>query len=177
MPNPPTGFDHGLSLDAAQTIVSMIKRDGEAVVNFTAQVSNEGRAPKNDPAVFVLALAASYGDSDTKKAAYAAIPTVCRIGTHIFQFCDAVNSMRGWSAGLRNGVARFYTGKNDDQVALQLIKYRQRGGWTHKDVLRLSHGKLIVPDRVLIAFQPYPGIRIRLFFAEARRIHWGLASF
>jgi 60 kDa SS-A/Ro ribonucleoprotein len=128
-----------MTQDAAQTIVSMIKRDGEAVVNFTAQVSNEGRAPKNDPAVFVLALAASYGDSDTKKAAYAAIPTVCRIGTHIFQFCDAVNSMRGWSAGLRNGVARFYTGKNDDQVALQLIKYRQRGGWTHKDVLRLSH--------------------------------------
>jgi 60 kDa SS-A/Ro ribonucleoprotein len=128
-----------MTQDAAKTIIEMIKHNGEAVVQFVVQVSDAGRAPKNDPAIFVLALCATYGDENTKKAAYASIPQVCRIGTHIFQFCDAVVAMRGWSAGLRRGVSKFYTNKTEDQVALQLIKYRQRGGWTHRDVLRLAH--------------------------------------
>jgi 60 kDa SS-A/Ro ribonucleoprotein len=129
------------TLKASQTLIDLIKARGSEVVEKTVAVSAGFRAPKNDPAEFVLALCCTYGDEDVKKQAYAAITQVCRTGTHLFHFCEAVNSLRGWSAGLRNGVAKFYTGKDEDQVALQLVKYRQRGGWTHKDVLRLSHPK------------------------------------
>ena len=38
-------------------------------------VSRAGRAPKNDPAIFALAMAAGLGDEATRQAALAALPT------------------------------------------------------------------------------------------------------
>ena len=69
----------------------------------------------------------------------AAIPKVCRTGTHLFQFAEAIEGMRGWGRGLRRGIAAWYTGQPVDRLALQAVKYRQRGGWTHRDLLRLAH--------------------------------------
>ena len=103
------------------------------------EISHSGRAPKNDPAIFALALASSLGNDETKQLAMAAIPKVCRSGTHLFQFAEAVEGFRGWGRGLRRGIAAWYTVKSADQLALQVVKYRQRGGWTHRDLLRLAH--------------------------------------
>ena len=38
------------------------------------RVSEEGRAPKNDPTIFALAMAAGLGDELTRKAALEALP-------------------------------------------------------------------------------------------------------
>ena len=51
-----------------------------------AQVSDAGRAPKNDPALFALAVAAGAEDEQTRRAALSALPQVARTGTHLFQF-------------------------------------------------------------------------------------------
>lgn len=130
-----------LTKDNANTVMKCIKEDGVRVVNTIVEVSDNGRAPKNDPAIFALALVTTVGDTEAKKAAYQAISKVCRIGTHIFQFCDDIQNLRGWSRGLRNGVANYYLNKTPDKLAYHLIKYQQRNGWTHQDVIRLSHPK------------------------------------
>lgn len=130
-----------LTKENAVNVINVIKTAGVEAVKTIVEYSTGGRAPKNDPAIFALALAVTFGDDKTRQAAYAAIPRVCRIGTHLFQFTEAIQELRGWSRGLRNGVGKFYTGKTDQQLALQLIKYRQRNGWTHRDVLRLAHIK------------------------------------
>ena len=77
----------------------------------------------------------------TRSAALAALPEVCRIGTHLFQFCESINQLRGWGRALRKAVATWYTGKAADAAAFQAIKYQQRNGWSHKDVLRLCHAE------------------------------------
>lgn len=128
-----------LTEENVDALVKFIKEDGKTVVQTVLDVSRAGRAPKNDPAIFVLALAATHGSPETKKMVYDNIHRVCRIGTHLFHFCEMVNKMRKWSGGLRRGVADFYLTKNKDQLAVQLLKYRQRDGWTHRDVLRLCH--------------------------------------
>ncbi len=131
--------ENKLTRDNANSVVECIQEDGLRAVQTIVDVSLAGRAPKNDPAIFALALACTFGNNETKMAAYNAITSVCRIGTHLFQFVDSVKDLRGWSRGLRNGVSKFYTTKPVDKLALQLVKYRQRGGWTHRDVLRLAH--------------------------------------
>lgn len=133
--------ENKLTVENAKNTIEVIKSNGVEAVKQIVNVSVEGRAPKNDAAIFALALASAFGDVATKQAAYAAISQVCRTGTHLFAFTEAVQGLRGWSRGLRNGVAKFYTDKDSDKLAYQLIKYRQRNGWTHKDVLRLSHAK------------------------------------
>lgn len=130
-----------LTEENATSIINYIKTSGLQVVKTIVDFTENNRAPKADAGLFVLALAATYGDSDTKTASYAAISRVCRTSTHLFTFLANVQNLRGWSRGLRKGVAKFYTNKDAEKVAYQLVKYRNRSGFTHKDALRLSHPK------------------------------------
>lgn len=130
-----------LTKDAAKNVLSCINADGVKTVNRIVEISQGGRAPKNDPAVFALALCAINGNSETVSAAYDALPKVCRIGTHLFQFVAALDEMGKWNAAAKRGVAAWYTKRNEDRLAVQLLKYQSRDGWAHRDVLRLAHVK------------------------------------
>ncbi len=128
-----------LSIDNANAVLSCVKEDGIRAVNRIVEISDAGRAPKNDPALFALAIAASLGNATTKKAALDALSKVARIGTHLFHFMEYVNGMRGWGRGLRRAIGEWYTGKTSDDLAYQAVKYQSRNGWSHRDALRLSH--------------------------------------
>lgn len=130
-----------LTASAANAVLRCIDEDGERVVNRIVEISDAGRAPKNDPALFALAIAASAGSVVTRRSAMDALPKVARTGTHLFSFVTYVQQFRGWGRVLRDGVAAWYTTKSPDDLAYQLIKYRQRGGWTHRDVMRKAHPK------------------------------------
>jgi 60 kDa SS-A/Ro ribonucleoprotein len=110
----------------------------EPVREATA-ISQAGRAPRNNPALFALAAAASLGDEAGRRAALDALPLVARTGTHLFLFARYVQQFRGWGRGLRRAVGDWYLAREPDQLAYQVLKYRQREGWSHRDLLRLSH--------------------------------------
>lgn len=133
--------ERALTRENAAAVVRCAVLDGAETVRRIAAVSESGRAPKNDPAIFALALTAASGDATAKKAAYAAIPAVCRTGTHLFQFAAASNELRGWGRGLRQAVADWYLNKSARDLAYQVTKYQQRDGWSHRDLLRLAHPK------------------------------------
>lgn len=124
-----------------KTLEKCIAEDGLRVVNRALEYSLAGRAPKNDPAVVALALAAVHGDQDTKQAAYEALPKVARTGTWLFLFVSILDSLGKWNAAAKRGVSKWYTGKVMDRLALQMLKYQSRNGWSHRDVLRLAHVK------------------------------------
>lgn len=118
--------------------------DHARTVNRIVEISEGGRAPKNDPAVFALAyLVGKKGPAS--KLALQALGNVCRIGTHLFQFSETVNGMRGWGRSLRGAVGDWYLSKEPRDLAYQLVKYQQRNGWSHRDLLRLSHPKATGP--------------------------------
>jgi len=133
--------ERALTQENAGVVVRCAKLDGVEAVRRIVAVSESGRAPKNDPAIFALALTAANGDALTKKAAYAALSAVCRTGTHLFQFAAASDTLRGWGRGLRQAVAEWYATKSHRDLAYQLTKYQQRDGWAHRDLLRLAHPK------------------------------------
>jgi len=122
-------------------LIRCIKADGVRAVNRIVEISEAGRAPKNDPAIFALALVVTHGDTQAKTHAFANLSKVCRIGTHLFHFAEYVNAMRGWGRGLRNAVGHWYVDRGADDLAHQAVKYQQRDGWSHADLLRLAHPK------------------------------------
>jgi 60 kDa SS-A/Ro ribonucleoprotein len=128
-----------LTRENAQAVEQAVRADGKRAVAEIVAVSREGRAPKNDPALFALAAAAGIGDEETRKAALEALPQVARTGTHLFQFATFVEGFRGWGRSLRRAVGRWYAERSADELAYQAVKYRQREGVTHRDLLRLSH--------------------------------------
>lgn len=131
--------EQDLTKQSYQNVLVCIKEDGRKAVDMIVEVSDKGLALKNDPAIFALALCAAHGDDDTKSYAFANLNKVCRIGTHILHFGEYVNALRGWGRGLRTAVGNWYLTKDADALAYQAIKYQQRDGWSHKDLLRLAH--------------------------------------
>ena len=123
----------------AKSIRKCILEDGKRVVDTVLDISDSGRAVKNDPALFVLAMCAGLGDDFTRKYALTNLPKIARIGTHLFHFAGYVEQFRGWGRGLRKAIANWYLLKETDKLAYQSVKYQQRDGWSHKDLLRLSH--------------------------------------
>lgn len=132
-----------LTVDNASAVVECIRENGAEVVRRVVEVSEAGRAAKNDPALFVLALCAAAPDEATRKLALSSLEKVARTGTHLFTFLEMVQEFRGWGRAFSRAVGNWYSNKRLNDLAYQLIKYRQRNGWTHRDVLRLTH---LVPD-------------------------------
>lgn len=131
-----------LTKENAMAVQRAIKADGLRVVKTIVAISDAGRAPKNDPAIFALALCAKLGDDATRAAAYKALPAVCRIGTHLYHFvafCEAISGGGGWGRGMRRAVGNWLNEKGASDLAQQLVKYQARDGWSSRDLLRLSH--------------------------------------
>lgn len=127
-----------LTAENTNKVLLLLQKDGLKVVAKTVEMLKSGRAPKPDVAIFVLALAAAKGDDATRKAALAAVPSALKTGTHLLKFVDTVNGLRGWGRGLKKAVQLWFKERKSETLALQLVKYKQREGWSMKDVLRLA---------------------------------------
>ncbi len=136
-----------LTVENAQAVLRAIAADGVRAVERIVAVSDGGRAPRNDPALFALALAASASDLATRRAALAVLPRVARTSAHLLQFAALVETTRGWGRALRRAVGAWYDAQPAERLAYQLVKYRQRGGWSHRDLLRLAHPETVDPAR------------------------------
>lgn len=130
-----------LTRENADCVLRCIKADGVHVVGRIVDWSYSGRAPKNDPALFALAMCAGLGDEETRKVALQSLPIVARIGTHLFHFAAYVEQFRGWGRALSSAIKRWYVEQSVDDLAYQAVKYQSRDGWSHRDLLRLSHPK------------------------------------
>ena len=139
-----------MTRDNAAGVLRAIATDGERAVARIVAISEGGRAPKNDPALFALALAAAAEDLGTRRAALAALPRVARTGTHLFQFAAFAQNARGWGRALRRAVGAWYAAQPMERLAYQLVKYRQRNGWSHRDLLRLAHPEVADPARAAL---------------------------
>jgi len=133
--------------DNAEVILRAANADGERLVREIVEISTAGRAPRQNPALFALAAASAVGAPAGRAAALEALPLVARTGTHMFLFARYVEQFRGWGRGLRRAVASWYTTPPVGDVAYQAVKYRQREGWSHRDLLRLAHPVTADPER------------------------------
>jgi 60 kDa SS-A/Ro ribonucleoprotein len=99
-----------LTFDNAKAVQRCVDADGLRTVARIVAVSEEGRAPKNDPAILALAIAASFGDDATRGPAL----VLCRrsavsgrtfsISRSMWTGCAAGDAAceRRWRAGTRS---------------------------------------------------------------------------
>jgi 60 kDa SS-A/Ro ribonucleoprotein len=135
-----------LTIENAEAVTNCIAADGVRVVQRIVEISVAGRAPKNDPAIFALAMCAKLGNDQTRAAAYLALPKVCRIGTHLMHFAEFAQGFGGWGRGMRKAVAGWFNDKPAKDLAYQLVKYQARDGWSNRDLLRLAHPRAASPS-------------------------------
>lgn len=130
-----------LTKDNVEFLVKFLKEDPNAYITTLVNVSQTGRAYRNSPAIFALALVFKHGTAEDKQLARVAFNQVIRTSTHLFEWAGYMEQLGGWSASRRKAAATWYQSKNPDSLAYQAVKYRQRDGWTHRDLFRLVHPK------------------------------------
>ena len=138
--------ERGLTLENAAVVRRCLVADMPRTLARIIEVSDQGLAPKNDPAILALALAFCEKGIHVPLRDLA-LQKVCRTGTHLFQFLEAVRGMRGGGRGLNRAVRSWLDGKDIDRLALQMVKYRVRAGWTWRDVLRRYRPKPPAEDQ------------------------------
>ena len=121
--------------DFVQLVQDCLKEDPYRTINETIRVSEAGLAKSNEAAIFVMAMS-SYSPYSLDN-----MQRVVRTSYHLFQYMDIIKKLkpRGFGTSLNRAIARWYADKSDQDVAYQLVKYRQRAGWTHRDVM--MHGR------------------------------------
>lgn len=139
-----------LTAENARVAIELAKTDGEQVVRELVAISTDGRAPKQNATLFALAAVSAFGSPEARRAAHANLGAIARTGTHLFLFARYAEQLRGWGRGLRGGVAGWYEGLPTEKLAYQAAKYKQREGWSHRDLLRLSHPTTTDEDRKVI---------------------------
>jgi len=111
------------------------------LVDYIVDVSLNGRAAKQQPALFALAIASSFGTTEEKQYALSKLSAVARTGTTLFEFVSFALQFRSWGRALKTAVANWYTSKDVNKLAFQMVKYQNREGWSHGDILRVTHPK------------------------------------
>lgn len=130
-----------LTREAATCIDRLLENGhGLKVVDEIVAVSDAGRAPKNDPAILALALCLkTAADVETRRAAAAAVPRVCRTTSHLASLATAMQALGGWGPLSRKAIGGWLEARSADDLAFQAVKYGQRQDWRLADLLRLAH--------------------------------------
>ncbi len=123
--------------ESVKFLTDLIHADEDLVRNTIVEVSTNGRAYKNSPALFALALLFTEGKN--KAATRSIFDNIARTSTHVFEFAQYIENLGGWGRAKKGAIADWYTNKSENDLSYQAIKYRQRDGWTHRDLFRLSH--------------------------------------
>lgn len=120
-------------------LIKLIKENPYLVAETTVSVSAEGRAPKNSAAIFVMALLFTHAKEEYKPTLRRYLSTVARTSTHLYEWAGYIELLGGWGPAKRKAVIEWYENKSADNLAYQAVKYRQRNGWSHRDLFRLAH--------------------------------------
>lgn len=153
------GSKNGNFYQSAGQVSTEISRAILAAVNEPASfktlmedltdVSVKGRAPRQEMTMMALAACIVFApDQECKALALDSISQICRIPTHLFMLLENVRGLsqdkpdkpgKGMGKGMRKALAQFYTSRGGEELAVLLTKYKNREGWTHKDIFRLIH--------------------------------------
>ncbi|KAK2822107.1 hypothetical protein Q5P01_022172 [Channa striata] len=144
-----TARDEGhVSMDSAGALLSLLQEGrGAEVVEEIKRFSQDGRAVRLGPSLFALALCSQHSELKTRQAAFKALREVCRDPARLFSFIQYKKELKEgmkcgiWGRALRKAVSDWYNEQDAMSLAAAVTKCKQREGWSHHDLLRLSHTK------------------------------------
>jgi TROVE domain. len=141
-----------LTRDNAKVVIECWQADHEKTAQRICEVSVAGRAPKNSPAIFAIALGATLDSVDIRRSALACVSKVCRTASHLFEFASLLDALgRGWGRAVARTFEKWYAERAVGTLANQMTKYRARNGYTHGRILQRVHPKVSEADRERVA--------------------------
>lgn len=133
--------ESAITQENIKNVRNLLDHNPVYAIDLAAEISNSGRAMKNDQAILVLAMAFAHKDIKVRKLAAEKFNSIIRTGSHLLMFVDFVTALRGWGRLLKTTINKWYESQSVDDLAYQMLKYQNRNNWTQRDVLRSVHPK------------------------------------
>lgn len=142
-----------INIKSIENVLDSDKR--ELLLNVIEDYAYNRKCKKQDPLIYLLARCCTYESSkkeylDFRLSAYKLVEKVCTIPTTLFMFCkyckffyNKYAQSKGWNNLHKRAISDWYKSKNAHDLIYQITKYKDREGYTHKDILRLAH---ILPE-------------------------------
>lgn len=135
------------SAENIKTVKTIFECFPDAAFKVLHDVCMLKKAPRKPPVI--LALAAAMGVESIKAQAEGLATTEINTGTDQFVLTKMLVDLgRGGGRSFKRQVSTLYRklDRQDgdhprDQLAMNLVKFRNRAGWTHRDILRVGHYK------------------------------------
>lgn len=141
-----TSKECSLGIENALSLMQIIEEGrGCEVVEEVRRLNLEGHTIRSNPSLFALAVCLQHADCKTRQAAFRALKERCRTPAQLFTFVQYKKELKEgsgmWGRALRRAVTDWYNSQDGMSLAQAVTKCKHRVGWSHQDLLRLSHMK------------------------------------
>uniref|UniRef100_A0A3P8XJ72 TROVE domain-containing protein n=1 Tax=Esox lucius TaxID=8010 RepID=A0A3P8XJ72_ESOLU len=140
--------EHRLGMESALALLSLLQEGrGCEVVEEVKRLAQKGKQVRANPSLFALAVCSQHADLTIRQGAFRALRDVCQAPEHLFTFVQYKKEVKDgmrcgiWGRALRKAVSSWYNEQDAMSLAIAVTKCKTRGGWSHQDLLRLSHTK------------------------------------
>ncbi|XP_022533477.2 60 kDa SS-A/Ro ribonucleoprotein [Astyanax mexicanus] len=140
--------ERALGPEGALALMELVQGGrGCEVVEEVKRMCLEGKTVRPNPALFALAVCSQNSDSKAKQAAFRALQELCSSPGQLFTFIQYKKELKDglccgmWGRGLRRAVSDWYNSQDALSLAHTVTRCKHRAGWSHQDLLRLSHLK------------------------------------
>lgn len=148
----------GDSVDEIKRMVSDSK--GNMILEHLKNIYESGRAPKQDPTFFVLALLTQNSvPVEVRKSALDIVSNI-RVLTHLYMWeglrKQLADGKKGFGRAVRNALKTLVQSRTGEQFAYQATKYHSRKvgteNWSIDDIIKCAHipSKELNPDSALV---------------------------
>lgn len=151
-----------VSVENAGALLSLLEDGrGAEVVEEVKRFAQDGRAVRPAPVLFTLALCSQHSELKTRQTAFKALKEVCREPAHLFAFIQYKKELKEgmkcgiWGRALRKAVSDWYNEQDALSLAAAVTRCKQREGWSHQDLLRLSHTKPATDGESVLMFNTH----------------------
>jgi hypothetical protein len=143
-----------VSSECSTSVLKMIRNPDPAefqkLCEMLESISTQGRAARQEPTLLSLAAAIVFATTPAQKSMALGVVSKCvRIPTHLFMLSGYITDLsqckpngqrgKGWGAGVRRELAKYYVSRRGLELATAVTKYKNREGWCHRDLLRMLH--------------------------------------
>lgn len=130
----------------AMQLVAQCVQDLDIETYFGLLEEAARTAPKRTWALYALAEALISGTPAHRARVPHSAKQVVQTGTDLFELASYIRGRRGWGETVKHTFDAFLAEMDVNKLALWGVKYRNRNGYTWRDLLRLQHTK---PDTLV----------------------------
>lgn len=127
-----------------KSVVDILKGSNpEKLLNIIQIVNSENILPRRETLFFALAVAILSDSSYSfRHQAYQTVLQIIKNDKDLFEFIKFFTKIRKtFPSGLNKLISTYYLSKDPFELAKDVAKSNGYHGWTHKDLIKLSHCK------------------------------------